>query len=188
MNARNTPSNTPRRALRSVMLHTDRGVSRAVTVMGWVAGAILAGIALFQTYAVTSRYFGSPILGSLDIIKYLMLVLVVLSIGYAEDQRAHVSVDILTSQLSARAQQVCRVIAILCTVFVAGLVAYVYFHAFISANTAANTSTGSISIPVKPFHFLIFVGFTAWAVSAATALLPRRRAVPSDTSSTGDEI
>ena len=162
------------------MLHSERRVSGGVKIMGSAAGAILAGIALFQTYAVTSRYFGSPILGSLDIIKYLMLVLVVLSIGYAEDQRAHVSVDILTSQLSDKAQKVCQAIAVLCTVIVAGLVAFVYYHAFISDTSAANASTGSISIAVKPFQFLVFVGFTAWAVSAATALMPQSRTIPDD--------
>lgn len=175
MDQEDTHSHNPQSARRSVTLITDRGVSGAVKVLAAVAGVMLAGIALFQTYAIISRYFGAPILGSIDIVKYLMLGLVVLSLCYAQDQRAHVSVDIVTSRFPPIAQNLLDILTVICTVLASGVVALVFYQAFMSTTSAGNSSTGLIAIPVKPFQFLIFLGFAAWAISAATALLPSRR-------------
>ena len=173
-------TNPPQSVLWSVMSMIDRRTSEVVKVIAALASVMLGGIALFVTFAVASRYFGAPILGSVDIVKYLMLGLVVLSLSYAEDQRAHVRVDIVTSRLPKVAQKICEMFAVFCTVFAAGAVAFVFYQSFMSSTSAGNTSTGSIAIPVKPFQFLVLLGFLAWTISAATELLPSRKRPPTE--------
>ncbi len=69
------------------------------------------GIVLLMMFLITAdvilRYFfKSPILGSSEMIEFAMIITVFFAVAYTMVQKAHISVDVLTSKLSPRGQSI----------------------------------------------------------------------------------
>ena len=70
------------------------------------AGAMVLALMMLMTFLdVVGRYvFNSPIVGTVDMTELYMGLIVYLGIGYTTHRRAHISVDLLTGRLGARAR------------------------------------------------------------------------------------
>ena len=122
-------------------------------------GAIaLFGMMSLTTADVIGRYiFNSPILGAFEITEFLVLILIFSFLGYAQSQKAHVSVDLLIEQFPKKSQvvidlfnhAVCLLLMILIT-WMGAINALDLMH--------AGESSPNLAIPHYIFAFFLVFG------------------------------
>jgi len=75
------------------------------------------------TVDVTGRYlFNHPILGTFEVFEILLPAIVLLGLGYTQENKAHVRMEILVSRLSSRKQTVLNVFTSGCALFISILI------------------------------------------------------------------
>ncbi|MBW2368280.1 MAG: TRAP transporter large permease subunit, partial [Deltaproteobacteria bacterium] len=126
-------------------------------IFGVVGAVFLIGMVALSTIDVVLRYFfNSPIQGTIEIIELTMVVLVFLSIGYAQATKSHVKVEALSKFLKPRGQLVLDSIA--CFNSIVLLLLVIWRSAVFAFKTPE--STLSLGIPVTPFAILVPLGCT----------------------------
>jgi len=80
-------------------------IKRINNVLRYVCTALLFFMMLLGTVDVMGRYlFNKPVLGTFETFEILLPAIVLLGLGYTQESRAHVKVEILISRLSFRKQ------------------------------------------------------------------------------------
>ena len=75
------------------------------------------------TADVLGRYlFNKPILGTLETFEILLPAIVLLGLGYTQENNAHVRMSLFISHLSSRTQNVLSLFTNACALFVTGLI------------------------------------------------------------------
>ena len=119
------------------------------SVAGMIFFVCMVGITFLD---VILRYFlNRPIHGSIEITELMMVILVFSSLSFAQLKDAHVSMDILTSHLSKKRQNLLDGIS---WVFSIVLFLIIIWRSFLSAYTSTHV-TGVLTIPLKYVGFLI---------------------------------
>ena len=81
--------------------------------------ALLSGLAIFSlmflaVYSVTGRkFFGSPMMGYVDIIEVMMPIIAIMGVAYVQRDGTHIRMDMLVSKLSGRALWLFELISVL---------------------------------------------------------------------------
>ena len=81
--------------------------------------ALLSGLAIFSlmflaVYSVTGRkFFGSPMMGYVDIIEVMMPMIAIMGVAYVQRDGTHIRMDMLVSKLSGRALWLFELISVL---------------------------------------------------------------------------
>ncbi|MFC3612723.1 TRAP transporter small permease [Lutimaribacter marinistellae] len=142
-------------------------LAKASTVLGTICVTLMM---LHVTADVVGRYlFNAPLIGTIVIVaNYYMIVLVFLSIGVAEEKRAHISVEVFTDMMPERPRKVLDVFSGIFTVGVISLVAWGgYLEAVKKTNLGATKEQGSAMIEIWQSYWAIPVGATLMAAVAA---------------------
>lgn len=82
----------------------ERVIQSLSRVLSWVAGASLLGMMLITAANVIVRPIYRPILGTPEIVEYGLVVVVCFGLACTAVARENVSVDLLVSRFSKRAQ------------------------------------------------------------------------------------
>ncbi len=83
----------------------SRGVQRINLGLRYFCAGLLFFMMLLGTVDVMGRYlFNRPVLGTFETFEILLPAIVLLGIGYTQESRAHVRVEILISRLSSGKQ------------------------------------------------------------------------------------
>jgi tripartite ATP-independent transporter DctM subunit len=110
---------------------------------------------------VFMRYiFNRPILGSKEITELMLVLVVSLAIAYTYSERRHVSVEVVTSRLSAKARLVMDTVTTLISAVVFGIMVWrtsVQFLFFFNTHRIHGLAVG---IPAAPFQSVIVLGCT----------------------------
>ncbi len=126
--------------------------------LNWIGAIVLFCMMLLTGLDVTLRYvFNNPILGSMEITEYMMVIVVCFGIAYCAVFRDHVRVDLVTSHLPARVQNILNIIASL--VFLQ-LYVIITWQAIMQGFEHAkhNLSSMTLYIPEAPFNFILAFG------------------------------
>jgi TRAP-type C4-dicarboxylate transport system permease small subunit len=147
-----------------VMERVIRSVTRTVSSLG-VALVILM---MFDIVIdVVLRFLlNMPVLGTItfEAIGFMMVILTFLAIPYCEAQRAHISVDLLTSQLPKGMQAVIRRVTYFLSLFFLSVITW---QSMVWAQNRAKSGVISVAlgIPVYPFFYLVAFGWALfWVV------------------------
>ena len=143
-----------------------RAVHRAYRVINpisrWVhsAGTGILALMMFLTATdVSLRYlFNRPILGSYELVEYMMAILVAFTIAYCALERGHVNIELLISRLPQRAQSVVNSFTGLISL---GLFSLIAWRSFLQARILyfAGSTSSALHIPQFPFVIITSVGF-----------------------------
>jgi TRAP-type C4-dicarboxylate transport system permease small subunit len=93
------------------------------SAMKYVCASLLFFMMVLGTADVLLRYLlNKPILGSLEIFEVLLPAIVLLGLGYTQENRAHVRMEILVSHLSIRTQTVLNFLMNGCALLISALI------------------------------------------------------------------
>lgn len=139
------------------MTSQEQTLFKAAQVVNWVAAAAVTAMMLLVSADVVMRYFRSPIPGAYDLVGFLAMLAVSLSLSYTTVTKSHIAVEFLVEKLPRKVRH--------CIDAVNALLAFALF-AMITWQTALYglymRTTGEVSltlkIPVYPFVFGITAG------------------------------
>lgn len=132
-------------------------VSRAAGILALIF--LLAMMVLTVSDVFLRYFFNRPILGSIELVEYFMVVAGFLGIAWCAVKGGHVKVDLLLSHLPLRIQTIIDGITLFLTMTVVPLVAW---QGFAQARRAqlAKSASAILEIPDYPFYFVVGISFT----------------------------
>ena len=88
---------------------------------------VCVGLLLFMmglgTVDVIGRYlFNNPILGTLEVFEILLPAIVLLGLGYTQEKRGHVTMELLVTQLSPRTKTILEIATNGCALIISVLI------------------------------------------------------------------
>jgi TRAP-type C4-dicarboxylate transport system permease small subunit len=109
------------------MLKVSKALAKGISLMNsavrYVCASLLFVMMALGTVDVLGRYlFNKPILGTLEIFEILLPAIVLLGLGYTQENRAHVRMSILVSHLSFRTQTVLNLLTNGCALLISALI------------------------------------------------------------------
>ena len=144
-----------------------RAISFVVKFSSWIGAACVVLMVLHVTADVIGRYlFNAPLTGNIVIVaNYYMIQMVFLSIGIAEEEKAHIYVEFFTDMLPRRAQPAISWLGTALTVPVMGIIMIGgYSEAIKKTGTGATMEQGSSMIEIWQSY---------WAIPIGAALMAR---------------
>ena len=124
----------------------------------------LGCVALFAMMCLTvvdvvGRYvFNSPILGAYEITEFMVLVMVFSFLGYAQAQKAHVTVDIVYERFPANARRIIAIANYIISFIVMLIVCWMGFE---KAVETWQTGEKPLNLAVLNYPFVFFLSFGA---------------------------
>lgn len=136
------------------------GISFSVTRFVNAIGVFfLTMMMLVITVDVLSRYlFNLPIEGSLEIIRFVLVLTILFGIPYTTTRKQHVSIDIVTSKLSPWLRSRLESIMILISLLLVIVVVWRAIRYALLKNSM-NEISAVLQIPFSPFVFAVAFGF-----------------------------
>ena len=135
-----------------------RVIHRVVYYACIVGMAFLLIMMLLTTSDVIGRsIFNRPIAGTFEITQFMLAIIVLLGIGYAQQTRQHVRVELFVDKLLPRGRIAVDIIfTLIALIFVALLAWQGWKESFVAIKM--ETASDILKIPSYPFEFLIAVG------------------------------
>jgi TRAP-type C4-dicarboxylate transport system permease small subunit len=130
---------------------------------GIAAGVLSAMMFLIMTDVILRYVFNSPIVGSYEIVQYMMTVLVSFAVVYCGYKRSHVSVDIVFDQLPPRPRSIVAFLGSLIVLILFILIARENVLYIKETYDQKLTST-ILYIPTFPFVAAVAIGFVAFCL------------------------
>lgn len=127
-------------------------------VMHKVGLAVLLLMMFLTVGDVVGRYFFLfPISGTFELTNFMLALVVFFAIGYTQVRRGHISIDVVVSRFSPRAQAIIDSITYL---FSLGLFSLVTWQSAVHANRLfeGHNVSGVLSLPIYPFVIAVGVG------------------------------
>ncbi|MFC1902183.1 TRAP transporter small permease subunit [Chloroflexota bacterium] len=147
----------------------ERRIDTIITSLGLAGCGVIAIMALVVFGNVIGRFlFRSPLLGTLELVEFMMIVIASVAIPYAAIKRGNVRIDLITSRLSRRIRAVLATITYFLSI---GAVAVIASQAYVTSasdlkglDLGKMLTTEVLSIPIAPFRFILFLGFLALCI------------------------
>jgi len=140
----------------------SRSVNRVVSLISRVinsmAGVVLVAMMFLTAMDVLLRYiFNRPISGSMELTKYMLVIVVTFGLAYCAILKRHVRVEFLLSRFSPRTQAVINSITHLLSF---GLFSLITWRSILYAGTMFDDAVTSavLLIPVYPFVAMLALG------------------------------
>jgi TRAP-type C4-dicarboxylate transport system permease small subunit len=141
-----------------------------VRILRIIGGACLAGMMMITCTDVLMRAFGHPIFGSIDVVKFLAVLVLACAMPYTHKEGGHVGVNLLVQHLGARAQSLVDSITSLVALILFGIVSWqMWLYARELALKGEVSMT--IQIPVYPFIYAVSICFAIFGLTILVDLI-----------------
>jgi TRAP-type C4-dicarboxylate transport system permease small subunit len=132
-----------------------RRISRGLAIIGM---SFIFPLIFLTIIDVLGRgLFDKPLPGTFELSEYLLSIVILLSAGYTQQVKGHVSVDFIIKRFSGRTKIIINLITVSASLFVIGLLIYKGILEALQERTVSDT----LRIPQKPFKFLVPIGCSA---------------------------
>lgn len=121
--------------------------------------------------------FQFPILGTVEMTRMLLVVVVFMGLAYSEDLGDHITIDLAYVRLGPRMKSVFDVFANLTTIAVLGLISWRLFD-FALFTRRSGEDTGILEWPIWVFVLVAAIGSALYALATASKLLLRALGEP----------
>ena len=123
-----------------------------------IFGALVVVITMFiMTADVTARAFKWPLLGAVELSEIAMGLMVFLGWAYTQQQKRHITIDILYVHYPNWAQRILNVFNPVIGVVFMLIVAWLAYD-FAMYSKISTETTENLALPVWPFKLSVFVG------------------------------
>ena len=151
-----------------------RGIERTarpVTIWMSALGAIALLVMMFWVVADVGLrfFFNKPLLGSYEIVEYMMVAFVFMAFSYAQFCKTHIAVPILVERLPKRAKAALNSITDLATICIGAIL--IWGAGKQSLDTFNSHMTSAVLlIPKWPFQAITFIGLMAFIIAVLSDL------------------
>ena len=149
----------------------EKGLAPLTNIIG-ITGSIVIGFMMMVTVVdvVGRRLFNAPLLGSMDLTTFMMVVVVFFSIAHCQLVKGHVTIDLVVSRLPTRIQAIIN--SIMYSLFFL-LFVWITYQFYLRALEVMknNIVSATLEIPVAPFYFVAFFGCALLSLLALMHLL-----------------
>jgi len=130
-----------------------------VYYLGIFSGIVLLGILALMSAEVFFRYlFNKPILGTVEISSYLLVIFCFTGIAFVQSQRGHICIELVTQKLPAGLQRALRIITLVLSLAVFAVITWQMAIAFWKSWEMQEVRWGALPVPVWPVKFMIAFG------------------------------
>ena len=128
-------------------------------------GIVLLAAMMFLTAAdVLMRYlFNKPIVGSYELIQYMMATAIAMGLAYCAIEKGHVTIDVLLSRLPRRTCAIINSVTGLLSLLIAALITW-QSCVYIVKLQQSQLVTQVLLIPVYPFVVIVAFGIAFYFV------------------------
>ena len=144
----------------------SKALNKITSIGKYLSLISMVFIAVLTFISVIMRFFGSPVLGDVELVQLSMVVLIMGGLAYTQEKEAHIAVDILVNKFPAKVQLFLDVISKLLTAIMAFVIAYIYIQVFWEHLNETVLKTTLLGIAYYPFDLIIVLGFTTWGLQA----------------------
>jgi len=132
---------------------------RFIHILGLVSGTVLVFIMGLMCLEIFCRYvLHKPILGTVEISSYLLVLFVFIGMSYTQSIDGHIKIDLLTVRLSPKVQHVFRIIALVMALSVFAVITWKTSEAFLTSWRMREVRWGALPLPVYPVKFVVAAG------------------------------
>jgi len=136
----------------------------------WVAGVVLLATMVMAVINMIGRPLKMPISGSFELMGLGGALIVALTLGYSQEGRTHIAVDILFNYLPARLRHLFIATGdLVCSAFF-GIAAWQMLRFGRSLYTTGEVSE-TLGLPVYPVVFAVAAGLAGLALTQAVTVL-----------------
>jgi TRAP-type C4-dicarboxylate transport system permease small subunit len=137
-----------------------RFIDKVTDSFSFMGGVALVLIMVHVNLDVMLRYLlGAPLSGTIEIVSYYyMIALVFLPLAAVEKRNGHISVELLSQNLSDRHQRLLIGLVSLVSAGYFGLLAWRLWVDAVEKAEVGETYTGSLSLPIWPPRFFMPLG------------------------------
>lgn len=136
----------------------ERFISPLIGIVHKV-GLVVLLLMMFLTVGdvVGRKFFDAPISGTFELTTFMLALVVFFSIAYTQVRKGHISIDVVVSRFSKRAQAVIDSITYFLSL---GLFSLVTWQSAVHANRLfeGHNVSGVLSWPVYPFVIAVAIG------------------------------
>ena len=121
------------------------------------SSVLVAMMLLIATDITLRRVFNSPLPFSFEVIEILLAVVAYCYVAYTTSIGRHVSINVLVSRFSPRAERTCTIVADFITVILFGMVGWQSIVQGLHVQEFG-TTTALLQVPKAPFLFMVAFG------------------------------
>jgi len=134
-------------------------VRRFIYYLGIFSGVVLLGILALMSGEVIFRYFfNKPILGTVEISSYLLVIFCFMGIAFTQSQRGHINIELVTLRLPEGMQRMLRIITLILSLTTFMIITWQMADAFWKSWEMQEVRWGALPLPVWPVKFMIAFG------------------------------
>jgi TRAP-type C4-dicarboxylate transport system permease small subunit len=139
-------------------------LSPVTAVANAIAMVALAGMMFLTAVDVIGRkLFNSPIMGSYELIQFMMAITIGFGLAHCGMQKAHINIDLIIMHLSKRVNATVGIVT--------GFIAFVMIGIatwqtciYITRQASTNVESSVLHIPVYPFVAIVALGLAMYCV------------------------
>jgi TRAP-type C4-dicarboxylate transport system permease small subunit len=134
-------------------------LEKASHLLAYIGDVSLFAMMCLTVVDVVGRYvFNKPVLGAFEITEFLMLIIIASYLAFAQAGKSHITVDILVSRFSQKAQAVIGRINHIISFFMISGIAVMCIVKGLELKDVSEASQ-LLKVPNYPFAFFLVLGF-----------------------------
>jgi TRAP-type C4-dicarboxylate transport system permease small subunit len=146
-------------------------LNKVFLIVGGVAVLALMSVA---TGNVVLRIFHIPFRGAYEIVSFLGAVVIAFALGYTQQRKGHIVVDILTDKFPKKLSKMLDVVSHLVTTVFFAIVAWQIYRVGMQIWESGELSE-TLKMIYHPFIFVVSLGFVTLSLTALVQLMSDMR-------------
>ncbi len=156
--------------MNTIIAWAERALFPPIKILHLLGNIVIFALMLMTVADVVGRKLAgavplaAPVRGSYELTEFALIIIIFCSVGYTQLRRGHISINIITSRLSARAQAIMNATTTLMGVV---LFAFVAWQSIVYAGRLYDGGNVSavLLIPQYPFAIIVAVGSIIFCIS-----------------------
>jgi len=145
--------------MRKFFSTAEKRIVQISEIFGVVAVAVLVCMMMLTVCDVVLRYFfNSPLISSMEITEYMMVIVGFLGLAWCALKGMHIKVQLIVGRFSERSQAIVDTIN---HIIIIGLCVLIAWRSFVESLMAQEMGRASeiTDIPTHPFYYVVFFGY-----------------------------
>lgn len=145
-----------------------RGYGALLYGLGLIAGVTTFAMMFLVIANVIGRYaFNNPIGGAFEVTQSMLTILVFFSLALTQFDDGHIKVSVITRRLQPRARRAVRTVMLALGAVFFAWCGYATFFFALESYSVNEQEWGSITYPLYPFKFVVFIGLVLLSIQFA---------------------